>query len=143
MLDEALTLITAEQAKHANSPHIQMMGEQLKDLCRREPKSAELVAQDLRNPDMGLDKLKKTFDDFAKKHETKSGQMGEAGITPAQGERLIRTFYGLPQPDTEELTAAQGAAGALPDNAHPPGSDGADAPLATARGKVLSIFDFM
>ena len=45
---EAIQAIEAQQAKvTARSPQW-MVGEQLKDICRREPRSAELLAQDLK-----------------------------------------------------------------------------------------------
>ena len=50
--EKAILAIEAQQAKvTARSPQW-MVGEQLKDICRMEPGSAELIAQDLENETM-------------------------------------------------------------------------------------------
>ena len=45
--------ITAQQGKDKES-NLWLMGEQLKEICEREPRAAELVAQDLDIPEMSL-----------------------------------------------------------------------------------------
>ena len=42
--------IQSQQGKVQNA--VWMVGEQLKDICRKEPHCAEIVMQDLENPDM-------------------------------------------------------------------------------------------
>ena len=59
------------------------------------PKAAELVEQDLENPDFSLSNLEKKFDDFARNHRVGNQSI----ITPAQAETLIREFYGIPSPE--------------------------------------------
>ena len=51
-LTTALEKITAQQPKTRNA--VWMVGEQLKDICRMEPKSAELIAQDLEKEAMSI-----------------------------------------------------------------------------------------
>lgn len=92
MLNKAIELIEAQQKAAGNIGHVFLMGEQLKDICRNEPQAAELVVQDLANPEMSLAKLKFTFDKFAREHR----QGNESCITPDQAEELIRKFYGIP-----------------------------------------------
>ena len=69
-----------------------MIGEQLKDICRREPHSAELLLEDLQNPDMGLAAADKMLYDWGRNH--KVGNC--CGISGRKAEELLREFYGLP-----------------------------------------------
>ena len=70
MLNKAIAAIEEQQARvKARSPQW-MVGEQLKDICRREPKSAELIAQDLTVKEMSI----------------------------TEAEKILREFYGLPEP---------------------------------------------
>jgi hypothetical protein len=72
-----------------------MVGEQLKDICRQEPASAELIAQDLETPAMSLTEAEKKIKAFADGHKTGSF----ACVTPIEAENILREFYGLPMPD--------------------------------------------
>ena len=47
--EQAIALLEAQQAKVKPRSPQWMVGEQLKDICRMEPRSAELIAQDLEN----------------------------------------------------------------------------------------------
>ena len=49
--------IQSQQGKVQNA--VWMVGEQLKDICRSDPHCAEIVMQDLENPDMSLAKCEK------------------------------------------------------------------------------------
>lgn len=91
----AIKRIEVQQKQAGNKGHIFAMGEQLKEICRNEPRAAELVAQDLTNPEMSLAKLKLTFDKFAQDHR----EGNESCITPDQADELIRKFYGIPAPN--------------------------------------------
>lgn len=89
---DAIALIEAQQAKvQARSPQW-MVGEQLKDICRREPRSAELIAQDLQVEAMSITEAEKKIKAFADKNKTGSF----ACVTPAESDRILREFYGLP-----------------------------------------------
>ena len=69
-----------------------MVGEQLKEICRREPRSAELIAQDLQVKEMSITEAEKKLKAFADAHKTGSF----ACVTPVESDRILREFYGLP-----------------------------------------------
>ena len=96
MLEIALQKIAAQQGKE--STPVWMVGEQLKDICRHEPRSAELVAQDLEVPEMSLAHCEKKIKAYADKHR----QGGFACVIPSEAERIIREFYGLADASTEQ-----------------------------------------
>ena len=70
-----------------------MVAEQLMDICRREPESAELIAQDLDNPELSIVEAEKRIKAYADKHRTRNF----ACVTPAEAEDILRKFYGLPE----------------------------------------------
>lgn len=113
MIDQAIALLNEQQSKVKERSGPWMVAEQLKDICRQEPDSAELIAQDLENPEMGIVQAEKKIKAFADAHKTGSFSC----VTPAESDRILREFYGL------------GAAGAAP--------SGRDAP------KVLNLADFL
>lgn len=69
-----------------------MVGEQLKDICRMEPRSAELIAQDLQVEAMGIVEAEKKIKAFADAHKTGNFSC----VTPMEADRILREFYGLP-----------------------------------------------
>lgn len=69
------------------------VGEQLKDICRREPGCAELVEKDLEMKGMGLADCEKQIKDWADKN--KKGSC--CCVPPNVAEGIIRKFYGLPE----------------------------------------------
>ena len=89
MLETALIKIAAHQGEEGTP--VWMVGEQLKDLCRNEPKSAELVAQDLDIPEMSLMHCEKQIKAYADSH--RKGNF--ACVIPSVAEKIIREFYGL------------------------------------------------
>lgn len=94
MLDKAIEMISAQQAKAPERSHVRLIGEQLKDICRTTPSAAELLIHDLEVPEMSLASLKRKFDSFAESKKT--GR--ESCIFPDEADKLIREFYGLPMP---------------------------------------------
>ena len=74
---------------------VYMVGQQLKDICRREPECAPLVLADLDNSDMSLKvaagKIKAWAD--ARQKETKAKCVC---VPPDVAEGILRKFYGLP-----------------------------------------------
>lgn len=90
-LTEALRLIEEQQAKLKENTAPWVVGEQLKDICGHEPKSAELIAQDLKVPEMSLTEAEKKIKAYADKH--KSGNF--ACVPPSKAEEILREFYGL------------------------------------------------
>lgn len=87
-----LDKITAQQSQYKKGSAPWCVGEQLKDILRAQPDAAELVAQDLEQKGMGLADCEKQIAAFAK--ENRQGNMGFCG--PADADRIIREFYGLP-----------------------------------------------
>ncbi len=113
MTERAITLLEQQQSKVKERSAPWMVAEQLKDICRREPGSAELIAQDLESPEMGIVQAEKKIKAFADAH--KSGSF--SCVTPAEAEGILREFYGL------------GSAGA--------------APVDGSSSKVLNLADFL
>lgn len=111
----AIELLNEQQrnVKERSAPW--MVAEQLKDICRREPESAELLAKDLENPSMGIIQAEKKIKAFADAHRTN----GFACVAPPEAEEILREFYGL------------GAATSVSD------SSSGDAP------KILDLADFL
>lgn len=95
--ERAVLLLEQQQAKVKERSPQWMVGEQLKAIARREPQSAELIAQDLENPSMSITEAERKIKAFADRHETG----GFSCVTPAEAERILRDFYGLPSPVPE------------------------------------------
>ena len=91
MIEQAIALLELQQSKVKERSAPWMVAEQLKDICRREPESAELIAQDLENPEMGIVQAEKKIKAFADGH--KAG--GFSCVTPLEAEEILREFYGL------------------------------------------------
>ena len=90
--EQAIQAIEAQQAKVKERSPQWMVGEQLKDICRSEPRSAELIAQDLQVAEMSIIEAEKKIKAFADAHKTGSF----ACVVPAESDRILREFYGLP-----------------------------------------------
>lgn len=113
---KAIAAIEAQQGQLEEDSMPWVVGEQLKDICRMEPRSAELIAQDLEVKEMSIVYAERKIKAFADRR--KKG--GSSGVSGRQADRILREFYGLP------------AAGA-PDPAADPNQDG---------DKVLRLADF-
>lgn len=88
----AIEKITELQKGIENTP-AWMVGEQLKDICREEPDSAELVEKDLEGKGMGLTDCAAKIKAWADKQK----RTGNCVCVPPQvAEGIIREFYGLP-----------------------------------------------
>lgn len=77
-----------------------MVGEQLKEICRREPSCAELVEKDLDVKGMGLADCEKQIKAWADKN--KKGSC--CCVPPNVAEDIIRKFYGLPEAGDQKQT---------------------------------------
>ena len=71
-----------------------MVGEQLKDICRQEPGCASILAEDLENPDMGLQKAAGKIRAYA---DSQRKGRSCVCVPPNKAEEILREFYGLPQ----------------------------------------------
>lgn len=87
----AIEAIDAQQKKLRSGSAPWCVGEQLKEICRREPASAELLEKDLRVPEMDLRHAEKKIKEWADGH--RSGSF--AFVSPQKAEEILRTFYGL------------------------------------------------
>ncbi len=90
----AVSKLQAQQGKVKARSAPWMVAEQFMDICRREPASAELIAQDLDSKEMSIECAEKKIKAYADTH--KSG--GFSCVTPAEAEDILRKFYGLPAP---------------------------------------------
>ena len=81
------------------------IGEQLKDLCRRDPACEAILLEDLQNPDMGLAAADKMLYDLGRNH--KVGNC--CGISGRKAEELLREFYGLPAAGAAAVSAVKAA----------------------------------
>lgn len=90
-MDKAIAAIEAQQAKEKGRSAPWMVGEQLKDMLRREPESAEIVAQDLTTGGMSLSGAEREIKKYADGHRTGSF----ACVTPAEAEGILREYFGL------------------------------------------------
>lgn len=84
------------QQKGKENTDVWMVGEQLKDICRQDPRCADIVADDLENPDMSLTAAAKKIK--GKADELRKGMKGAncVCVPPNVAEAVIRDFYGLP-----------------------------------------------
>lgn len=73
------------------------VGEQLKEICAREPAAAEIVAQDIKRRNMSIKDCAEQIKKYADAHKT--GNF--AFVSPTKAEEIIRRFYGI-----EQLTAS-------------------------------------
>lgn len=96
-MNEAIRKLREQQSKVTERSPQWMVAKQLMDICRAEPESAAILAQDLDVPEMSIFEAEKKLKAFADGHRT--GDF--ACITLEEAERILREFYGLPS-DREE-----------------------------------------
>lgn len=72
--------------------------EQIKDICRAEPDSAELILKDLEVPELSVANAEKKIKAFADKNRTGNFSF----VSPQKAEEIIREFYGLPKISKEQ-----------------------------------------
>lgn len=90
-LERAVQAVEAQQEKVKEHSAPWMVGEQLKDICRMEPASAELIAQDLGNESMSIVEAEKKIKAYADSHKTGNSSC----VPPVESDRILREFYGL------------------------------------------------
>lgn len=91
---DVFEMIEAQQKGKENTAPW-MVGEQLKDICRREPHCAAIVAGDMSNPNMSIEACEKKIKAYA---DANKGKNECFGVAPNVAEGIIRKFYGLPGP---------------------------------------------
>lgn len=105
-LKSAIEKIEAQQPKEQNA--VWMVGEQLKDMLRAEPHLAEFVDQDLNCEQMTIAHCEKKINEFSDKNKGKGAKC--FCVSPIQAEKVIRKFYGLPEPGQQSAPAPAPAA---------------------------------
>ncbi|MDL2288941.1 hypothetical protein LJC32_06180 [Oscillospiraceae bacterium OttesenSCG-928-F05] len=88
----AITAIEEQQKALGEFSAPWMVGEQLKEICTREPDKAELIAHDLTVPEMSLVNAEKKIKAWADKQKRTGGGVG---VPPNVAEGILREFYGL------------------------------------------------
>lgn len=91
MTERAIELLEEQQRKVKERSAPWMVAEQLKEICRREPHSAEILTQDLENASKSITEAEKKIKAYADMHKT--GRF--ACVTPAEADAILREFYGL------------------------------------------------
>lgn len=101
MIETAIKLLREQQSKAEKWSTVWVVAEQLMDICREEPRCAELIAKDLENKDMSIVEAEKQIKALA---DAKRGKnVSCVGVSPREAENALRKFYGLPP--REELPA--------------------------------------
>ena len=112
-MNKATELIRKQQSGKDNTPAF-VIGLHLIDMMKQDGRIASILEEDLQNQDMSLEKcaqkLKEAAD--AKHRETKSSTIC---ITPPEAEKIIRKFYGLPDPEEEPKERKPEEPATLPD----------------------------
>lgn len=93
-VDRAFAMLEEQQGEVKDRSPEWMVAELLKDICIHEPHCAELIAQDLENPAMSITEAEKKIKAFADGHKTGNFSC----VTPVEADRILREFYGLPEP---------------------------------------------
>ena len=101
---DVFALIEAQQ-KGLEDTTIFMVGEQLKDICRADPASAQIVMEDLQQKEMSIAACEKKIKEHADKLKTEK-KLKAVGISPKTADAIIRKFYGLPDAGAEKPAAA-------------------------------------
>ena len=85
--------IIEEQQKGKESKAVWMVGEHLKDICRREPACQAILEEDLQNEDMSLANAEKKIHEWADNNRKNERSFC---VPPQVAEDILREFYGLP-----------------------------------------------
>lgn len=90
MTDRAIELLEEQQRKVKERSAPWLVAEQLKDICRREPHSAEILAQDLENASMSITEAEKKIKAFADGHRSDGfGCVLPGRLTPSCGSSTV------------------------------------------------------
>ena len=100
-LQSAIKAIEAQQPKLRND--IWMVGEQLKDMIRSEPKWADMIEMDIKNKDQNLEAIAKKIRERASKNKT--GSFG--CVTPMEAEEIIRATFCIPKREEREAPSGK------------------------------------
>ena len=90
-IEKVKAKIDEQQRKVEGTPAF-YVGEQLKAICSRSEKIAEIVLEDLNNPDMSIEAAEKQIKKYA--DETHKNARSFC-VTPDKAEEIIKKFYGI------------------------------------------------
>lgn len=93
---DIIAKIEAQQKGRENTG-VWMVGEQLKDICRQDPSCAAIVAADLENQDMSLEKAEQRIKAKADELRKSMHNASCVCVPPNVAEAILREFYGLPE----------------------------------------------
>lgn len=112
-MNKATELIQKQQSGKVNTPAF-VIGLHLIDMMKQDGRIASILEEDLQNPEMSLERCAQKLKDAAdaRHRETKSSTIC---ITPTEAEKIIRKFYGLPDPEKEQEGEKKEEPTALPD----------------------------
>ena len=94
--EQAVEKLREQQSRVKDRSPQWMVAEQLMDICRNEPASAELIAIDLENPAMSVKSAEMKIKEFADELHRKRGGK-DVFVPPDEADRILRKFYGLPE----------------------------------------------
>ena len=96
-MNKAIELIQKQQSGKDNSPAF-VIGLHLIDMMKQDGRIEAILEEDLKNPEMSLEDCAKKLQAEADRihRETKKNTVC---LTPLQAEKIIRKFYGLPDPE--------------------------------------------
>ena len=90
-----LCLKIDEQVKgYPIGSHEWMIGEQIKDICEKSDKAAEIVLQDLDVAEMSVVKCLKKFEELSDKKHKETNSIRTC-VTPYESNKIICDFYGI------------------------------------------------
>lgn len=98
-MEKLFEMIATQQCGHVNDD-VFMVGEQLKDMVRREPGIVEILKQDLTVKEMSIEEAAKKLKAYADANHRGAKCFC---VTPIVAEGILREFYGLPKRDTEKV----------------------------------------
>ena len=102
MMDRAIELLEEQQRKVKERSAPWLVAEQLKDICRREPHSAKILAQDLENASMSITEAEKKIKAFADGHRSD----GFGCVLPGEADAILRSSTVLAPLGTRPRKAA-------------------------------------
>lgn len=102
---EELERTIRAQQKGKDGTDVVYAGEQILDICRGREDFAGIVLDDLKNPDMAIEKAVLGIREHAKQH--KQGNVGFC--SPKDADRILRKFYGIPEDGAPVKQAAKPA----------------------------------
>ena len=92
----AAKIIEEQQKELSETSPAFFVGEQLKEIAERDPRSAELLVTDLAVPEMHIREAEKKIHTYADAHRNGKNY---ACVPPKVAEEILREFYGLPIPE--------------------------------------------